>query len=62
MATVLQTHIRCGECNRRLADFVNEIESGQVILEFKCPKCGSPHFEVVRKPHIEKLVPPQASK
>jgi phage FluMu protein Com len=46
MAT--QTQVRCAECNRRLADYVNEVVAGQVILELKCSKCGQPHMEVIR--------------
>jgi phage FluMu protein Com len=45
---VTQTQVRCRECNRRLGDFVNEVQAGQVILELKCPKCGSPHIEIIR--------------
>ena len=48
MATVTETQIRCRECNRRLGDYVNEVEAGQVILELKCPKCHQPHVEVIR--------------
>jgi hypothetical protein len=33
VVAVRQTQIRCGECNRRLGDFVNEVRAGQVILE-----------------------------
>jgi phage FluMu protein Com len=45
---VLQTQVRCAGCHRRLADLVNEIEAGQVILELKCPRCGQSNLEVVR--------------
>jgi hypothetical protein len=45
---VIRTQIRCRGCNRRLADLVNELEGGQVILELKCPRCGRPHLELVR--------------
>jgi len=48
MATVTQIQIRCAGCNRRLADLVNEVEAGQVLVELKCPRCGQPHLEVVR--------------
>jgi phage FluMu protein Com len=48
MATVSQTQIRCSGCNRRLADVVNEVEAGQVLVELKCPRCGQPHLEVIR--------------
>jgi len=44
-----QTQVRCRECNRRLCDFVNELQAGQVILELKCPKCGRPHLEIIRR-------------
>ena len=48
VATVVQIQVRCPGCNRRLADYVNEVREGQVVLEFKCPRCGSPHTEVIR--------------
>ncbi len=48
MAVVLQIQVRCSGCNRRLADFVNEVRAGQVIFELKCPRCGQPHLEVIR--------------
>jgi phage FluMu protein Com len=48
MAIVTQIQIRCTGCNRRLADVVNEVESGQVLLELKCPRCGQPNLEVMR--------------
>ena len=48
MTTVAQIQIRCVGCNRRLADLVNEVGSGQVLIELKCPRCGQPHLEVVR--------------
>jgi phage FluMu protein Com len=50
VGAVAQTQVRCRECNRRLGDFVNELEAGQVILELKCPKCGRPHLEIIRPP------------
>ena len=50
MPPLAQVQIRCGECNRRLADLVNEIETGQVLVELKCPRCGQPHLEVIRAP------------
>ena len=50
MATLTQRQVRCAECDRRLADYVTEIRDGQVILEVKCPRCGSPHMEVIRPP------------
>jgi len=31
-----------------LGDIVNEVESGQVLLELKCPRCGQPHLEIIR--------------
>ena len=51
MAAMPQTQVRCNECNRRLGDYVNEVSTGQVILELKCPKCGAPHTELIRNPH-----------
>ena len=47
-AVAEQIQIRCAGCHRRIADVVNEIEQGQVVLEIKCPKCGQPHTEVLR--------------
>ena len=47
-AAAIQMQVRCRECNRRLGDFVNELQAGQVILELKCPKCGRPHVEIIR--------------
>jgi phage FluMu protein Com len=44
-----QSQVRCAECNRRLADYVNEVGAGQLILELKCPRCGRPHVEVIRR-------------
>jgi phage FluMu protein Com len=40
--------IRCAGCHRRLADVVNEVEAGQVLIELKCPRCRQPHLEVIR--------------
>jgi Zn finger protein HypA/HybF involved in hydrogenase expression len=51
----IQRQVRCRECNRRLGDYVNEIQAGQVILELKCPKCGRPHAEIIR--HWEQDLP-----
>lgn len=48
VAIVAQLQVRCGGCNRRLADLVNEMQAGQVILEMKCPRCGHPHLEIIR--------------
>ncbi len=48
MATIIQVQVRCAGCNRRLADIVNELEGGQVLIELKCPRCGQPHLEVIR--------------
>ena len=50
MATIDQVQVRCADCNRRLADFVNEVQGGQLILELKCPRCGHPHVEIIRAP------------
>ena len=50
MRGVTQVQIRCTTCNRRLADLVNELETGQVLVELKCPRCGQPHLEVIRAP------------
>jgi phage FluMu protein Com len=58
MATVRQRQIRCAGCNRRLADVVNEVEAGQVLVELKCPRCGQPHLEVIRS---RRLSPAEAS-
>jgi phage FluMu protein Com len=40
--------LRCSNCNRRLGDFVNEVQAGQLLLELKCPRCGQPHLEIIR--------------
>lgn len=48
MATFPQIQLRCIGCNRRLGDFVNEVQAGQLILELKCPRCGHPHLEIIR--------------
>lgn len=48
MSSAIQTQVRCTGCNRRLGDYVNEVQAGQVILELKCPKCGQPHMEIIR--------------
>ena len=50
MVTREQVQVRCADCNRRLADFVNEVQAGHLILELKCPRCGHPHIEVIRGP------------
>lgn len=39
-ATV-QQQFRCADCNRRLADYVDNIERGTVLIEVKCDKCGA---------------------
>jgi hypothetical protein len=36
-------------CNRLLADFVNEIDAGQMIFELKGLRCGETH-EIIRAP------------
>jgi phage FluMu protein Com len=59
VATVIQVAIRCAGCHRRLADVVNEVEAGQVLLELKCPRCGQPHLEVIRPQRTD--TPPKAS-
>jgi len=48
VAPPAQHQLRCLGCNRRLGDIVNELESGQVLLELKCPRCGQPHLEIIR--------------
>ena len=48
MSTVTQIQVRCTGCNRRLGDYLSELEAGQVILELKCPRCGQPHTEIIR--------------
>jgi phage FluMu protein Com len=58
MPTVIQMKIRCAACNRRLADLVNEVEAGQVLVELKCPRCGQPHLEVIRPQPTD--TPPKA--
>ena len=48
LAITTQTQVRCGTCNRRLADLINMMDAGQIVLEFKCPRCGDNHLEIVR--------------
>lgn len=48
MAGVTQTQVRCSACNRRLADVVNEVQAGLVILEVLCPRCGHHNLEFIR--------------
>jgi phage FluMu protein Com len=48
MSTLTQIQVRCTGCNRRLGDYLSELEAGQVILELKCPRCGQPHTEIIR--------------
>jgi len=57
VTSALQTQVRCAGCRRRLADLVNEIEVGQLILELKCPRCGQPHLEVIR-PKTDRIAEP----
>ena len=52
-----QMQLRCSGCNRRLGDFVNEVQAGQLILELKCPRCGQPHVEVIRPPALHDAKP-----
>jgi hypothetical protein len=57
---VSETEIRCAGCNRRLADVVNEVEAGQVLIELKCPRCGLPHLDVIRPLRVIGAVQGQA--
>jgi len=41
MSTTVQQQFRCSACHRRLADFVDNIERGAVLIEVKCDKCGA---------------------
>jgi phage FluMu protein Com len=59
MARVFQSQVRCAGCHRRLADLVNEIDGGQLLLELKCPRCGHSHLEVMRpRPDSNRITPP----
>ena len=49
VSATTQIQMRCTACNRRLGDYVNLVQGGQVIIEVKCPKCGHPHLEIVRR-------------
>lgn len=49
MALAEQTQFRCTSCNRRLADYADDIVEGQVLVEIKCPKCGAPNSVVLGK-------------
>jgi hypothetical protein len=60
MAMIVQVQVRCAACNRRLADIVNQIETGQVVLELKCPRCGYPHLEILRRLDSRILTAPRA--
>lgn len=42
-----QIEVRCAECEHRLLDYVNEIRSGRVLLEIKCPWCRKMHVQIV---------------
>jgi soluble lytic murein transglycosylase-like protein len=55
-----QAQIRRTACNRRLANLINEVEGGQVIVEMKCPRCGSPHLG--DRPAPRSLRPTEAMK
>lgn len=50
MPNVDPIQIRCRGCYRRLADVVNNVEAGEILLEIKCPRCAQPHVEVLRPP------------
>ena len=43
-----QLQFRCTKCNRRLADYVDDIANGRLLLEIKCPKCGVPNSLLVK--------------
>lgn len=43
-----QLQFRCTKCNRRLADYVEDIVTGRLLLEIKCPKCGVPNSLLVK--------------
>ena len=58
VAPLNQVQVRCAGCNRRLADLVNEVALGQVILEVKCPRCRHPHLEVIRPVVPLRSLPP----
>lgn len=47
LAEQVQTQIRCSQCRLRLLDFVNEIRSGRVLLEIKCPRCHELHMQLI---------------
>jgi phage FluMu protein Com len=48
MPNVDPIQIRCRGCHRRLADVVNNVVAGEILVEVKCPRCGQPHVEVIR--------------
>ncbi len=60
MSALTQTQVRCTGCNRRLADDINEVRSGQAIFEMKCPRCGLPHLEIIRPPRADQAHAPPA--
>jgi phage FluMu protein Com len=36
-----QIQLRCSNCYRRLADYVNEIREGSLLIEIKCKACDT---------------------
>ena len=46
-----QTQVKCGNCRLRLLDVVNQIRSGRVVLEIKCPRCDKMHLQLVGELH-----------
>jgi phage FluMu protein Com len=59
MSAPAQASLRCTSCNRRLADYANAIERGQVTVEVKC-RCGAMNSlllstaEAPEAPHLER--------
>jgi hypothetical protein len=40
LAEPQQQQLRCSRCHRRLADYVDKIQHGSVVLEVQC-RCGA---------------------
>jgi len=45
--TTVSMQIRCVTCDGRLADVLNVIDAGYVILEMTCPTCLRSRLEIV---------------
>ena len=54
------TQLRCVRCQRRLADYLDNVQRGHALFEILCPKCGSGNTLSLRPqspaegPHLER--------